>query len=314
MFEILSLVIPFFAVIGCGYAGARLIGDAGQQGINNFVLYFALPTLLFSMMARSDLAARFEADFVTAYTTVSLVLFAACFMVVKALFRPRRREAAVHAMGAVYGNTGYMGIPIVVTLLGQSASVPIVVSLIIDLAVMVPLTAAIIESDDPHANKGVLHGAIGALRGTIRNPLILASGLGAAWSLAALPMPVVLDGFLELLGAAAAPCALFAMGCSLYGKPLGGTLSPAILVSVFKLVIHPAALWFALTQIWQIDPDWTRPALIAASLPVAVTVYVVARQYNTLVVSTSTTILASTTMSLASVPVFLLLLDQLPGL
>ncbi|KAA3623077.1 MAG: AEC family transporter [Proteobacteria bacterium] len=314
MLEILSLVIPFFAVIGCGYAGARLIGETGQRGINNLVLYFALPTLLFAMMARSDIGTRFQGDFVTAYTSVSLVLFAVAFATVKLLFRPRRGEAAVHAMGAVYGNTGYMGIPIVVTMLGQSASVPIVVSLIIDLAIMVPLTAAIVESDDPRGNRSVAHGAMSALRGTIRNPLILASALGAAWSLAALPIPVMLGGFLDLLGAAAAPCALFAMGCSLYGKPLGGTLSPALLISVFKLVIHPIVLWFALTWIWTIDPEWTKPALIAASLPVAVTVYVVARQYNTLVVSTSTTILVSTSLSLVSVPVFLLLLDRLPGI
>lgn len=314
MIEILSLVIPFFAVIGCGYFGARLIGEEGQRGINNLVLYFALPALLFSLMARADLAERFQLDFVAGYTTVSLVLFAATYVAVKAWLRRRRSETAVYAVASVYGNTGYMGIPIVVVMLGQSATVPTVVALIIDLAVMVPVTAAIIESDDPRGNRGVLHGAVSALRGTARNPLIIASALGAGWSLANLPVPGVLDRFLELLGAAAAPCALFAMGCSLYGKPLGGTLSPALLLSGLKLIIHPLALWFALTQVWDVDPQWVKPALIASSLPVAVTVYVVARQYNILVISTSTTILVSTVLSLASVPLVLLALDHLPGL
>ncbi len=314
MIQILSLVIPFFAVIGCGYLGARLIGEAGQRGINNLVLYFALPALLFSLMARADLAARFEVDFVAGYTTVSLVLFALTCLAIKLWLKPRRGEMAVYSVASVYGNTGYMGIPIVVVMLGQAATVPTVVALIIDLAVMVPLTAAIIESDDPRRNKGVLHGALGALRGTAGNPLILASALGAGWSLVGLPMPQVLGGFLDLLGQAAAPCALFAMGCSLYGKPLGGTLSPALFLSIAKLVVHPLLLWFALTQVWNVDPAWVRPALIASSLPVAVTVYVVARQYGTLVISTSTTILVSTSLSLLSVPVILLLLDHLPGL
>ena len=143
MLEVLSLVVPFFAVIGCGYGGARLIGEAGQHGMNNLVLYFALPTLLFSMMARSQLATHFQADFVAAYTIVSLSLFAVTFMIVRLIVTRRRAEAAIYAMGSVYGNTGYMGIPIVAVMLGQTASVPVVISLIIDLAVMVPITWAL---------------------------------------------------------------------------------------------------------------------------------------------------------------------------
>lgn len=314
MTAILSLVAPFFAVIACGYAGARLIGEEGQRGINNLVLYFALPVLLFSMMAGSDIAAHFQPDYVTAYIAVSLSLFAATFLLVMAAYRYRRREAAVLAMGSVYSNIGYMGIPMVVVLLGSPASVPLVLSLIIDVAVIVPLASAIVESDRPGREGGLVHGALNALRGVLTNPLIAAAALGAAWSLAELPMPTFLGGFLDLLGAAAAPCALFALGCGLYGKPLGGTLGPAMLISFLKLVIHPVLLWFALTQLWSVDPDWVRPALIAACLPVAVTVYVVARQYDTQVVSTSTTILVSTAFSLFSVTAMLALLEYLPGL
>ncbi len=312
MLDILSLVVPFFAVIGCGYAGARVIGESGQQGLNNFVLYFSLPALLFAMMARSNLADRFQWDFIEAYTAVSLTLFIATFVLVRSLLGTRRRATAIHAMSAVYGNTGYMGLPIVVVMLGQGASVPVVMSLIIDLSVMVPLTAALIESDSARSDRGVWHGAATAFLSTLRNPLIIASAAGAAWSLLELPLPGMLNGFLDLIGAAAAPCALFAMGCSLYGKPVGGTLGIALLISLLKLVGHPLLLWVAGVWIWSIDPLWLKPALIAACLPVAVTVYVVARQYDTTVVGASTNILVSTALSLLTVPLFLGLLDGLP--
>ncbi len=310
MLDILSLVIPFFAVISCGYFGAKLVGEAGQQGINNLVLYFALPTLLFSLMARSDLAERFEPDFVAAYTSVSLVLFTAAFIFVKLTYRLGRQEAAIYAMGSVYGNTGYMGIPIIVIMLGHAASIPVVITLIIDLAVMVPLVSAIVESGSRSSGKNPLHGAFIALFATIRNPLIIAAGLGAAWSITGPGIPPVLDGFLELLGSAAAPCALFALGSSLYGKPLGHAISPALFISFLKLIVHPIAIWIAMMLIWKIDPSWVHPALIAASLPVAVTVYVVARQYQTLVIGTSTTILFSTTLSLVSVPLIMLAIER----
>ncbi|GJL81205.1 MAG: malonate transporter [marine bacterium B5-7] len=313
MIEVISLVVPFFAVIGCGYLGARLIGESGQQGINNFVLYFALPTLLFSMMARSDLASRFEIDFVTAYTATSIVLFAYSFMLFKLLFGLKRRNTAIYAVGTVYGNTGYMGIPIVVVMMGESASLPVVLSLLIDLAVMLPITAAMIESDDPDHAGGLLHGARSALVGTLKNPLVIAIALGALWSMLKLPLPTMANGFIDVMAAAAAPCALFAMGSSLYGKPLGSSLTPAILVSLLKLIAHPLLLWVALTRVWNVDPEWARPALVAASLPVAVTVFVIARQYQVMVISASTAIVVSSLLSIISVPVFMLILQNLPA-
>lgn len=312
MLEILFLVIPFFAVIGGGYLGARLIGREGQEGINTFVVYFALPVLLFSVMAKSNIAERFQSDFVTAYAAVSISLFVITLVILKGLFGMPRRELAVQALASVYGNTGYMGIPIIVVMLGQAASVPVVIALLTDIILMIPIAAAIVESDrkpEDTDKGGLVHGAINTIAGTLKNPLVVAAGLGICWSLLAIPVPEVLNGFLDLLGAAAAPCALFALGSSLYGKPLGHNIAPGLLLSVFKLVAHPILLFVAMSLIWQVDPAWIKPAVIAAGLPVAVTVFVVARQYNAAVTQTSSTILISTAISLASVPLLIAILE-----
>lgn len=310
MFEILSLVLPFFAVIGCGYFGARLINETQQDGINNLVLYFALPVLIFSLMARSEIASRFQPDFVSAYLAVSLLLFVLAFLLIRMVYQSSRSDTAIFAMGAIYGNTGYMGIPIIVISLGNEASVPVVISLILDVMIMIPVSVAVLESGRGDVKGSLLNGVVKALIATFRNPLIIAALLGIVWSISELPMPVMLDGFLNLLGAAAAPCALFALGASLYGKPIGSTLSPSLLVSGFKLVVHPLLLWYAMTQIWHIDPAWAHPALLGAAMPVAATVYVVARQYHTMITGASTAILVSTGLSLVSYPAVIIILEH----
>ena len=203
MLEIISLVIPFFAVIGCGYFGARLIGEAGLEGISNLVLYFALPVLIFGLMARSNLADRFPPDFVAAYLTVSILLFGLALITIKRLYQLNRAESAIGAMGAIYGNTGYMGVPILVIAMGHAASIPAVISLVLDVAVMIPLAAAVVESGDNSGGRSLLLGAKRAFLATFQNPLILAAMLGGLWSLSGLAMPVMMNGFLDLLGAAA---------------------------------------------------------------------------------------------------------------
>ncbi len=308
MIEIVSLVLPFFTVIACGFLGARLISHNGLQGLNLFVQYFALPALLFSSMARGELASRFDSAFVTAYTCTSIVLALLGYTIFRFLFRRERSENGVMALGAVYGNIGYMGIPIIALILGPGASVPAVIALIIDVVVIIPLMSAVVVSAS-HSNDRLFNTLIKTFLSTARSPIIVAALLGAALSLSGLDLPGAANRFLDILSAAAAPCALFALGASLLGKPMGSSIAPAMAVSLIKLILHPALLYFAMTMVFSVDPEWVKPAVIAASLPVALTVYIIAHQYDTHVTGASTAILLSTLLSLLTIPLILLLLE-----
>ena len=180
MFELFSLIIPFFAVIGCGYVGAKLIGEEGQQGLNLFVVHFALPALLFSLMARGELATHFEGQFVTAYTSTSVVLVIFAFVIFRGIYRRHRRETAILAMGTVYGNIGYMGIPVITLILGPKASVPAVIALIIDVMIIVPLMSAIVVSGSVNNTRNVFQAAADSFIATSKSPIIVAAFLGAA--------------------------------------------------------------------------------------------------------------------------------------
>jgi len=304
MQTVLTITLPFFALIACGYLAGRagIIGEASRAGLNNFVFYFALPVLLFSLMARSDLG-LFEWRFVIAYLSVSIGLFLVGLAAARMLFGLDAREGAIHSACGIYGNSGYVGVPLVVIAFGEQASVPVVLCLTMDLVVMMPFAVAVME-----AAQGAGGHALEVPRRTAmqlaKNPLILAIVAGTAVSVAELPLPEILERFIDLLGAPAAPCALFVLGASLVGSPIAAGFGQVAAISLVKLVVHPIAVWIAMVDVFAVNPQWATSAVIASTMPVAVTVFVLAQQYRSYVVRCSTAVLVSTVLSVVTVSLF----------
>jgi len=307
---ILNTALPFFALIFCGYGAGRfkLLSEASIAGVNAFVFYFALPTFLFNLMSTSPIGEVPIGSFVAAYLGTGLAVFAAAALLGRALFKVRPGEAAVQGAAAVLGNTGYMGLPLVVAAFGDRAGIPLAIGLTLEATVLIPLTIILIE-----ASKGLGTGlprlfasVAGAM---IRNPLIVAIFAGALFSATSLGLPTPIANFTDLLGGAAGPCALFALGATLAGQRLSSGITEVSYMTLFKLLIHPVAMWFATTQLFDVDPLWATVAILGASLPVAANVFIVAKQYDTYVERTSSAILVSTIVSVITVSALLTVLS-----
>lgn len=306
---IFDTALPFFALIFCGYAAGRfgLLSSAATTGVNTFVFYFALPAFVFGLTASRPLAEIFNAPFMAAYLGVGLAVFAAAAVLGRLLFRVKPGEAAVQGAAAVLGNTGYMGLPLVAAAFGQPAAIPLLLGLTLEATVIIPLTIAIIESDRGGRWRQVPITVAGALA---RNPLIIAIFAGVLISGLALDLPTPVARFADLLGSAAGPCALFALGATLVGRPLSAGLAETSYMSAFKLLIHPAAMWFAMTRLFSVEPLWATVAILGASLPVAANVFIIARQYDAYLERASSAILLSTVVSMITVSTLLVLLSQ----
>jgi predicted permease len=303
---ILNTALPFFALIFCGYGAGRLklLSKASVSGVNAFVFYFALPAFLFNLMATSPIGQAPIGSFVTAYLGTGLTVFAAAALLGRALFKVRPGEAAIQGAAAVLGNTGYMGLPLVAAAFGSHAVIPLAIGLTLEATVLIPLTIILTE-----ASKGVgaglprlLASVAGAM---IRNPLIVAIFAGALFSATGLGLPTPLENFTDLLGSAAGPCALFALGATLAGFPVSTGIAEVSYMTLFKLLIHPTAMWFATTQLFDVQPLWATVAILGASLPVAANVFIVAKQYDTYVERASSAILFSTIVSVITVSTLL---------
>ncbi len=299
MLAIFLKTLPFFALIGLGWGAGRLrfFPDAATEYLTRFVFYFALSAMLFRFAANLSLAEIFDARFAAAYLAGCLAVYLLATLVAR-LRRIPATEAAVEAQCAVIGNTGFLGVPLLTVLLGPEAAGPILMVLAIDLIVFSSLITLIITG----AREGHLSPRIIKVLafGLVKNPMIVSMAAGLAVSSAGLSLPVPVEEFMTILGAAATPCALFAIGASLASKT-AERLSVALWLSFAKLVLHPVAVAVAALLVFGVEPFAAGVMIAAASLPVAGNVYILARTYGVAPQRVSASILISTVFSIVTV-------------
>lgn len=301
MLAIFLKTLPFFALIATGYLAGRtrFFTPEATAYLTKFVFYFALSAMLFGFAANLSLGAVFDWNFVAAYLGASLAVYALAFAVGR--YRGVTvEEAAVEAQCAVIGNVGFLGVPMLVLLLGPAAAGPILLVLAIDLIVFSSLITLVITA----RREGSL--SLGVVRvlviGLTRNPMIVAIVLGLAWGASGWVVPVPVNEYLTTLGAAATPGALFAIGASLAGRS-AERVQVAGWLAFCKLVLHPAAVALLAFRVFPVDAFSAAVMVAAASLPVAGNVYILAAHYGVAPQRVSTAILISTAVSIVTVTV-----------
>lgn len=300
MLPIFLQTLPFFAIIALGYGAGRsgFFTPEATAYLTKFVFYFALSAMLFRFAANLSLAEILDWQFVWSY----LAATGAVYILATAVALVRRigvEQAAVEAQCAVIGNVGFLGIPMLVLLLGEAAIGPVMLVLAVDLIVFGSLIVILITgSRDGRVSFGVLQ-SVGL--GLLKNPMIVSITLGLIWSAFSIPIPVPMNSFLDILGSAATPGALFAIGASLAGKS-AERIQIAGWLSFCKLVLHPAAVALAALMLIPVSTPYAAGVMIAAAaLPTAGNVYILAQHYGVAPARVSATILISTAASIVTV-------------
>jgi predicted permease len=300
MIEVFLKTLPFFGVIGLGYWAGRtgFFSAEATAYLTKFVFYFALSAMLFRFSANLSLAEIFDGRFVAAYLWGCGVVYALALAVAFLRGRPGP-EAAMEAQCAVIGNTGFLGVPMLVVLLGPQAAGPVILVLAIDLVVFSSLITLVITASREGRFSPAILRPLGL--GLLKNPMIVSMAAGFAWSSTGVAVPDTLNDFLGLLGAAATPGALFAIGASLAGRS-AERLEVAAWLAFAKLVLHPLAVGFAALVLFDVDPAKAAVMIAAAALPVAGNVYILAQHFGVAPQRVSTAILVSTAVSILTVP------------
>ena len=298
MLAIFIKTLPFFAIIGLGYlAGRRGFFNAEATAyLTKFVFYFALSAMLFKFSANLSLGEVLDWQVIWAYLlgTMAVYILATGVCLARGEDIP---TTAVESQCAVIGNVGFLGIPMLLLLFGEASIGPNMLVLMVDLIVFSSLIVILITG----ARDGRM--SLGILRtitlGLLRNPMIVSIVLGLSWSALDIPIPEVFNTFLDLLGSAATPGALFAIGASLASKS-AERLSVAGWITFCKLVLHPAAVAICALVIFEIDPFSAGVIIAAAALPVAGNVFMLAQHYGVAAQRASTAILISTAISIVT--------------
>lgn len=308
MFQVAGLVLPLFGLVFLGYLSGRLkkIPIEGLAWLNFFILYIALPALFFRLLATTPMSEFANGRFLLSTSLGTFLIFVLCFLIARVLRRSDTRTATVQGFAGAYGNIGYMGPPLAIAAFGPQAGVPVALVFCLDNAMHFTLAPTLMALGDSQ-RKAVGKLVFGIIAKIITHPFILATiaGIGAAWF--EYRPPSTIDQLLANAAAAAAPCALFAMGVTAALRPLKRIPVEMTYLIPVKLLLHPLLVYLLLVQIPDLDPVWLHAAVLLAALPSATNVFVIAQQYNAWEERASSIVVLSTLLSVVSVSAYLYL-------
>lgn len=304
----LLIVLPIFALILTGYIARRsgALGPDATREVNRLVVYLALPALLFDIMAKADLAAVWRPGFIAAFALGAAVVFLGT-LALRLRGGTGLADAAIDGLNASYANTGFVGFPLALAVLGQSALAATLVATILTVSVLFAVAIVLIEI-------GLQGGgqrreiAWRTARALVKNPLLIAPVLGLGFMLTGWSLPAPLDSYLKLLGGAASPCALIALGLFLAGnagrKPQAGPAVEAALIGL-KLVGHPLATWAA-ARAFGLPGQEMFLAVLLAALPTGTGPFMLAEFYGREALLTGRVVLKTTILSVGTLSLLLM--------
>ena len=300
MLSILNATAPFFALIACGYAASRLrlLPENAIPALNTFVLYFALPCMMFRFTLETPFAQIFNAHVFFAYMVAGLATLGIFVFSYRFASRGSLHDGAYPGLAVAWSNWGYMGFALIPAFLGKDA-LPIIVAggmadLFIVLSVGLALAGAGAGGTGPRA---ILRGA--ALR-VVTNPMIWAVIAGAVGSALDWRLPTAPDQLVRLLGSAAVPVALFAIGVSLYRPGVPVLRADVMMITGGKLLLHPYIVGIVAIYLFGLSRAETNVLVLMAALPVAGSVFLFAERAGSNPEAISGSILVSTALAFVS--------------
>lgn len=306
MQAILNVAFPIFGVILAGYLAGRwrILGPEATTALNAFVSYFALPVLFFGTLARTPVAAVLDPALMTGFTVVVVATFIVGMVTTRLVSRGGLAAMSLQGIAASWGNVGYMGVPLCLAAFGEAGLPPAMLTVIVTAVVSMVFGVMLIELEVA-AGHGPVKTFLRAAFNVARNPLPMSIALGIVVSAIGLPIPTPAGKWLDLLGAAAGPCALFAIGLFLSDKSIRSGLAEAGLSTLIKLLLQPLLAILVLPFFVDLNSVAGKVALLMAALPTAANAFVLAKQFDISVEQNTAAVLLSTGFSVVTVSALL---------
>lgn len=295
----LAILLPIFALIGLGYLARRSgrLGVTAASELNRFVVWLALPALLFEVTASVDWVELWQPGFVAAFSIGSLGSF--LLTLGWRLWRAHDlADASLDALAAAYANTGYMGIPLCLLVLGEAGLQPALIASLIVVCVLFALAIACLETG-LHLGQPLWRTLRTVAWALARNPLVMAPLAGLAWAAGGLGLAPPVQQLLDLLGDATAPCALVCLGAFL-AQPQQGEARGAWPLVTIKLLVQPALTAWLAFVVFELPPLWASAALLLSALPTGTGPFMLAEYYRREAALSARVVLLSTLGSLAT--------------
>ena len=298
---VIDLALPFFGLIGLGFICGRMF-DFGEEALawmNVYIIYAALPSLMFTLVSRTPFGELLNFRFVLCTAGATMTAFALAFAIGMRATRDMA-QATIQALLGGYANIGYMGPGLTLATLGAASAAPTALIFVGDTIVLfsaVPILMAISSGDESALGRTILR----VVARVLTNPFNLSVFVAVLFVFLSLHLPAPVEKMTVMLSGSAAPAALFALGVTVALRPVRRIAPELPFLLAVKLVGHPLIVYLYLSLIGGFDRIWVLTAVLMASLPPALNVFVMASQYRVYVERASSAILIGTLASVLTV-------------
>lgn len=319
MLDILEIVTPVFGIILIGWIAARVgyVGPQVGKAVAEFAFKVAMPALLFRAMMSIGAMPGSPLKLVAAYVSTVLLVWVLATLLTKVILWRPQADGAVIAMGATFGNTVMLGIPLAISAFGPEAAPPMALLISIDAPLLwiigtLHIEGALRDNADGAANGKSPAVAIKAiLFDLLLNPIVLALLMGSLWRVTALPLPSMADRLLALLAQGAVPAALFSLGMGLATYEIKGQTATLSVITVLKLFVFPVLAAAVSIYVFDLPKLWVAIIVLFAAMPVGANPFLFATKYERGIGSISASIAVSTAIAVVTISVLLYYLKAL---
>lgn len=304
--HLLSLTAPLFLLVLVGYALMRWFRwpVAASDWLARFVFSVAIPAFLFRLMSDFSRLPPVSPLLLIAFFGGCLIVFVLGRLVAYGLFRMDGASQSVFALGGIFSNNVLLGVPLARITLGEAAMPA--VSLVLVFNALLLWTLVTVSVEWARNRELSLMGVARTAKGVVANPIVGAILAGTAFGFAGVPLPGVADRTLELIGQAAVPLSLIALGMGLAEYGIREGWRESIAITTLKLAVQPVVV-FLLARALALPPLETQVVVLLASLPVGANVYLMSREFRTLGGPVAASLLISTALAAATTPLMLAL-------
>ncbi|MCU0790446.1 MAG: AEC family transporter [Nitratireductor sp.] len=312
MVSVLLTVIPVFLVLGAGYVSVRLGWLKAEMSdfLNAYAVRLAVPLLLFRAMYGLDFSSAFHLPMLAGFYAGALTSFLAGILLARLVWLRRPGEAVAVGFCAMFSNTVLLGVPIISRAYGEAVLTPAFGIIALHAPCLYAVGMLTMELSR-RGGRTLSQALTAAAKSILANPLMIGIVSGAVLNLAGRPLPEFATAAIGMIADSAIPVALVGMGAALTRYAVRAEIAESVMVSSLSLFLHPLIALFLTHYVMDLPHEYVRAAVVIAAMPPGMNVYIFALLYNRAVALSASAVLIATTISMATISLWLLVLEAI---
>lgn len=307
-----SVLVPILFVIGLGYlAGRAKKFDADQiQGLNELVLTYALPALLFVATVNTTRTKMLaELPFLLAILIAFLGFYIAVVLFSSLVLHHPIGAAALQAVAVTFPSVAFFGIPIFKGLFGESSLLSLATANVVGTLALVPLTVVLMEIHKQRTSIAEVQELrsliLQALVSSFSKPMVWAPLIGILLVLLDIDPPPVVDNALALIGSTTGGASIFLAGLIIASYKIRFDME-IIGNVVGKMILQPL-LMVGLVTLLGVAQPLAREAILICAIPTSVFGAILAPRYKVYEAESASTMVLSVLTMIVTFPLAIML-------